>query len=175
MFLSISSTTRPPRGSEREGIEYYFISGDEFKRRVAAGDFLEHAQYGDNRYGTERRNLENAKNSGRDLVLDIEVQGVEQLKKLSGVQVITIFVMPPSFKILSERLAARGTENQEKIATRLKIAEQEIKKLSSPKFSDYLLLNDSFDKSIENARSIIRAERLKMSRVSSATLADLTR
>ena len=175
LFLSISTTTRAPRGSERDGIAYHFVSGDEFKKRVSNGEFLEFAQYGENFYGTEKRNLSDAKLDGRDLILDIEVQGVEQLKKFANCPVVTIFVMPPSFRILSERLAARGTESQEKIEARLKIAENEIEKLTTPGFSDFLLVNDVFDRSIENARAIIRAERLRMSRVDADIIRQLRR
>ena len=97
MLLSISTTTRAPRAGEVDGRDYYFVSGAEFQQRLAAGRFIEHADFGGERYGTELTNIERAQKESKDLLLDIEVQGVRQLKQLFPGRVVTTFVFPPSF------------------------------------------------------------------------------
>jgi len=157
--LSVSTTTRSPRKGEVEGREYFYVSEEEFQGRVEAGEFLEHAQYGNNRYGTELRNVVHAAKEGRDLVFDIEVQGVAQLKKLYPKQTRCIFVFPVSFEELEMRLRRRGTESEEQIARRLEIARQEIEVLESEGFSDFRVVNDSLDRAVEEVVGIVRGER----------------
>ena len=164
LMLSISTTTRAPRGKETEGVDYYFVAEEEFEKRVANGLFLEHAAYGGCRYGTERRNIEDASRISADLLLDIDVQGAESLKKEFKNQLVVTFVFPPSFDELVKRLEARATEGPEAIKKRISIAEQEIEKLLSPGFSDYLLINDDLTESIHLARAIILAERMSLPR-----------
>lgn len=161
---SISTTTRSPRGAEKNEVDYYFVSEEEFLKKIEAGDFIEHASFSSKRYGTEKINIARSANNGNDLLLDIEVQGVSQLKNLYKNQVVTIFVFPPSFTELEKRIRGRGTEDESKIQERLETAKKEISTLSSDGFSDYLLINDDLEKSIDLACEIIMAERNKYSR-----------
>lgn len=171
--ISISTTTRSPRKNEVDGVHYFFVDEKEFLRRVEQGLFIEHAVFGDQRYGTEKRNLEKAAARGADLVLDVDVQGVEQMKQLFADSLVTIFVFPPSFETLVERLSKRGTESPERVQRRLEIAEREMQVLSQPGFADYLLINDQEEQAAQTARSIIDAERCRYKRQESEYLAKL--
>jgi len=162
--LSISTTTRAPRGEEVDGEDYFFVTPAEFQKRISAGKFLEHAVFNEKHYGTEIANLEQAEAEGSDLLLDIDVQGAESLKKLYPGRTVVIFVFPPSFSVLEERFRSRGTEDEAKIQARLKIAQQEIEKLRSPGFSDYYLENDDLRNALKNAQAITAAERCRFSR-----------
>lgn len=164
LCLSVSTTTRLPRPGEVEGEDYFFIDEAEFKKRIDEGRFVEHASFSGHRYGTETLNIERAVLTGKDLLLDIEVEGVKQLKALYGRHLITVFVFPPSFSVLVERLRGRGSESEEELNRRLKTARREIEVLSSPSFADYLLINDNFEHAIEQARGVIYAERMRFSR-----------
>ncbi|MFN8389035.1 MAG: guanylate kinase [Bdellovibrionota bacterium] len=166
-MLSISTTTRAPRGAERDGIEYHFVSHEEFTNRIRSGAFIEHAEYSGKLYGTEKRNVLDASANGKDLLLDIEVEGVKQMKQLYGPAVVTIFVFPPSLAVLEERLRKRGTEDEQKIQSRLNIARAEIAVLRSSGFSDYLIVNDDLAAGIESAFAIVRAERIRFTRAPS--------
>ena len=162
--LSISTTTRPIRAGEKKGRDYFFVTPEEFTTRVRTGLFVEYAQYNSNYYGTEYRNIDQAMEKGVDLVLDIEVQGVRQLKERYGKRVVVIFVIPPTVVELESRLRGRATEAEEVIRSRLLIAQQEIQILSSENFSDYLLVNDSLEESIRLGASIVEGERCRASR-----------
>ena len=117
----MSATTRPPRSGERDGREYHFLSPEEFERRVQAGEFLEHAEYAGNRYGTLRSEVE-----GSPVVLEIELQGARQVREaLPGA--LQVFIAPPSFEDLRERLLGRGTDSAEGIRARLATAEEELR------------------------------------------------
>jgi len=170
LFSSISTTSRGVRKGEVDGRDYYFVSVEEFEKRVALGSFIEHATYSGNRYGTEKVNIELSKKSGKDLLLDIDVEGVRQLKQIYGVNVVTIFVFPPSMTELKRRLEARGTEDLEQVRRRLERAEKEMEILSSPEFSDYLLINDVLSESVAKAKTIVLAERHRLSRFSVESL-----
>ena len=171
--LSISTTTRAPRGNEQDGKEYHFVNEEEFERRVAASLFLEHASFGSRRYGTGEENLTDAVAAGQDLVLDIDVQGAAELKRLFGPQVVTVFVFPPSFAELESRFRARGTDSEARIEERLQLAEEEIRRLLAPGFSDYLLLNGVRAEALAHAQAIVSAERQRRSRCSDAWLASI--
>lgn len=171
--LSISTTTRAPRAGEQNGQEYYFVGQEEFLKRIKEGQFVEHASFGGQWYGTEKKNFELAEQAGQDVLLDIDVQGVKNLKGSYAPRVVTIFVMPPSWQILEERFLARGTDSPEQIKRRIETAREEVKILSAKGFSDYLLLNDSLDQAISSARSIITAEKLKLGRYRESFLAKL--
>lgn len=162
--LSISTTSRQPRAEEVDEVHYFFVTREEFEDRLSAGCFLEHTEFGGNYYGTEKRNIELALSEHRDLLLDIEVEGVAQMKRLYGPQVVTTFVMPPSFAVLRQRLEQRGSDSEERIAQRLREAEREFAVLSNPAFSDYLLINDSLEECVKRAHSIISSERCRLSR-----------
>ena len=123
--LSISATTREPRTGEADGREYHFLSPAEFDRRVAAGDFLEHATYSGNRYGTLREEVERRLADGRSVVLEIEVQGARQVRDAMP-EAVQIFIAPPSPEVLRERLEGRGTDSPEAIEDRLRTAETEL-------------------------------------------------
>lgn len=169
--LSCSTTTRKPRPGEKDGVDYHFIAKDEFQRRVAAGAFIEHAIFSGQRYGTERAIVEEAARLGVDLLFDIDVQGVKNLKNLYPGRVVTIFVFPPSMTILETRLAARGAENKEEMKVRLETAGSEIKVLRDPTFSDYFLVNHDLDQAVRLALQIIAAEGVKLSRITPQALA----
>ena len=171
--LSISTTTRAPRPGEQDGVEYFFVSNDEFEARVKAGRFIEHANFNEKRYGTEFTNIENAAKRGDDLLLDIEVQGVQILKQKYPGDVVTVFVFPPTFMALEARVRARGAENEQQIAQRLTIARKEIEILRDPKFSDFLLINDELDRAVLEATSIITSERQRLSRFETSGLSKL--
>ena len=173
LALSVSTTSRPPRPGEVNGKEYFFVNKQEFESRIKQGDFIEHAIFGGNHYGTEKKNVEQIFSKGFDLLLDIEVQGVIQLKKIYGARVVTIFIFPPGFKILRDRLFSRGTEDKKSLEIRLSTAAKEVEILSQPNFSDYLLINDQLDRTIQLANSIIHAERLRFARFSSLYITSL--
>ena len=161
--FSISYTTRPPRGSEQHGREYFFLTRDEFERMIAAGEFLEHAEVFGNYYGTARRFLRQAEDAGRDIVLDIDVQGAAQVNRLLP-DAVTIFVLPPSRDILEKRLRRRseaeGKVNEETIQRRLHTAAKEIENYSKYR---YILVNDRLEESIDELKAIVLAERSQRS------------
>jgi guanylate kinase len=159
--FSISCTTRKPRGQEENGKEYYFVSKAEFLARIAADEFLEWAQVFDNYYGTSRRELARADAAGKDLVLDIDVQGARQLKeKIAGA--VSIFILAPSRAELEQRLRARSEDSGEVIRRRLEEAAAEIRNYSA---YDYVIVNERVEESARDLRSIIRAERVRRQRM----------
>ena len=161
--FSISCTTRKPRGQEEDGKEYFFISREEFERRIEAGEFLEWAKVFDNYYGTSRQELARAEGLGKDLVLDIDVQGARQLKeKIAGA--VSIFILAPSRTELEQRLRSRSEDSDAVIRRRLEEAAAEIRNYSA---YDYVIVNDRVDESARNLRSIIRAERVRRQRMDS--------
>jgi guanylate kinase len=159
--FSVSYTTRPPRGAERHGENYFFISREEFQERLARGEFLEHARVFDNYYGTHASELTRAADEGVDLVLDIDVQGARQLKEtLPGG--ISIFILPPSREILERRLRARGEDDEPVIERRLHEAAEEIRNYSQ---YDYVLVNREVAASVEMLEFIVRASRNRRDRM----------
>ena len=161
--FSISCTTRKPRGQEEDGRQYYFITREEFERRIAADEFLEHARVFDNYYGTSRSELARAEATGKDLVLDIDVQGARQLKdKIAGA--VSIFILAPSRQELEQRLRVRSEDSGDVIRRRLEDAAAEIRNY---KAYDYVIVNAEVEESARNLRSIIRAERVKRERMDS--------
>ena len=157
--FSISYTTRAPRGSETDGRQYYFVSRSEFEKMIRDGEFLEHAEVFGNYYGTARRFLQKAEQEGRDLLLDIDVQGAKQIQdKLPGAT--SIFILPPDRKTLEERLRKRGEDREEVIHRRLVTASREIEDFTR---YNYILVNDRLEDSIESLRAIVRSERLRHS------------
>jgi guanylate kinase len=164
LVFSISYTTRPPRGSERDGIDYNFITREDFEDRIAKGEFLEHALVFDNYYGTSRRALDQAKAEGKDLVLDIDVQGAGQLK-VSLPEAVTIFVLPPSRKTLEQRLRARSQDSDAVIQRRLQGAAREVRNYT---LYDYVLINRDLDECAKDLEAIVRTERLRRVRMEDA-------
>jgi guanylate kinase len=155
--FSISYTTRTPRGSERNGKQYHFVTREEFERMVQADEFLEHAEFDGNCYGTARRFLREAGTKGTDLLLDIDVQGAAQIQqKLSDA--VSIFVLPPDKKELEWRLRKRGENDEQDIRRRLDAAKREIEQYDR---YNYVLINDQLEKSIERLEAIVLSERLR--------------
>jgi guanylate kinase len=159
--FSISYTTRPPRGSEQNGREYFFVSREQFQEMVQRNEFLEYADVFGNFYGTAKSVLRQAEERGKDLLLDIDVQGAEQIKdKLPSA--LSIFIMPPDRKTLETRLRKRSLDAEEVIQRRLVTASREIENYEK---YDYILVNDRLEESIEALMAILLAERLKRSGV----------
>jgi guanylate kinase len=154
--FSVSYTTRPSRGSETDGKEYFFVSEAEFKAMIAAHDFLEYANVFGNYYGTSRRFLRESELHGRDLLLDIDVQGAEQIQQKLP-DATGIFILPPDRKTLEERLRKRSEDREEVIQRRLDTATREIENY---KRYNYILINDQLEDSIKLLRAIVRGERL---------------
>jgi len=159
--FSISYTTRAPRGSEQDGREYHFISREEFLAMVERGEFLEHAEVFGNFYGTPRDSLKAAAEHGRDLLLDIDVQGAEQVRQ-SMPDAVTIFVLPPNPEVLEMRLRnrsrAEGSVSDDVIKRRLAKARTEIENYRQ---YGYILINNILDKAVEELTAIVKCERLK--------------
>jgi guanylate kinase len=171
MVYSVSCTTRAPRGGEQNGHDYFFLSTEEFEKKIAADEFLEHAKYNGNYYGTPRQFVEEQLAAGRDVLLDIEVQGAAQVLKSvrSGQAVafvdslVTIFLMPPSLELLEKRLRRRGTDSEEVIRKRLALAVQE---LAHWREYDYVIVSGKLDDDFEQGKAIVIAEKCRTARVS---------
>jgi guanylate kinase len=161
LMFSISYTTRQPRGAEKDGESYHFVSRPAFEAMVARDEFLEHAEVFGNYYGTHRGILEEARSLGRDLVLDIDVQGARQLiQKIPGA--VTVFILAPSRQVLERRLRARGEDRDEVIERRLRDAAEEIRRYSD---YHYVLINRELAESDTILGSIVRAERVRRTRI----------
>src|SRR5712691_485766 len=159
--FSVSYTTREPRGQERDGVDYYFISREQFENRVRKNEFLEHAEVFGNYYGTHESELDRAAKEGVDLVLDIDVQGARQLKKRVPAAV-SIFILAPSRQILEQRLRARSQDSAEVIERRLRDAAEEIRNYH---MYDYVLVNREVEASVETLVSIVEATRSRRERM----------
>ncbi len=152
LALSVSATTRPPREGEEDGVDYHFLTEDEFKERREAGDFLEFASYSGNHYGTLNSELDRCLDKGRSVVLEIEVQGATKVRAARP-DSIQIFIAPPDESVLRERLTGRGTDSAEAIDKRLKVAEQE---LGAQDDFDHLIVNDDLATAATELESIVR-------------------
>jgi guanylate kinase len=161
LTFSISYTTRPPRGQEKDGESYHFISRQDFEASISRGEFLEHADVFGNYYGTHRRVLDDAKERGLDLVLDIDVQGAGQLKRQIP-DAVSIFILAPSREVLEKRLRDRSEDSDAVIERRLGDAAREIRNYCQ---YDYVLINNDLQASAESLAGIVRAERMKRSRM----------
>ncbi len=161
--FSVSYTTRPSRGSEQDGHEYFFVTREEFEQMIERQEFLEHAEVFGNYYGTAKRFLEDAARRGKDLLLDIDVQGAAQVKQRLE-DAVSIFVLPPSRQVLEKRLRNRshteGVHRDDIIERRLAEARKEIEKF--PKY-DYILVNDRLEDSVDHLSAIVHCERSKRS------------
>jgi guanylate kinase len=161
LAFSISYTTRPRRPAETEGIDYIFISRKDFEARLGRGEFLEHAEVFGNFYGTNREAFEAATREGKDLVLDIDIQGARQLRTALP-QAITIFVLPPSKQVMEQRLRSRSQDSEEVIQRRLQGAATEVKNYTH---YDFVLINKDIDEASAQLVNIVEAERLRRSRM----------
>jgi guanylate kinase len=150
--LSVSATTRPPRPGEEDGREYWFLSDEEFEKRLQNGEFLEHAEYAGNRYGTLRSELDRAVDSGaRGLVLEIELQGARQVREALP-EALQVFIAPPSLEALRTRLVGRGHESPEQIERRLEVAERELSAQSEWK---HVIVNDRLADAVERLAKLV--------------------
>lgn len=156
-FLSVSMTTRPMRSGETEGVEYFFVSHDEFNKHINDGDMLEYAVYGDNMYGTPIKPVKDMLESGKTVFLIIEVEGGGNVKKVFP-DATKIFIMPPSLAELERRLRGRGTDSEEAILKRLEIAKSEI--LRAEEY-DFIVENDKLENAVEDVIMIINSQLLK--------------
>ena len=154
LCFSVSATTRSPRPGECDGVDYFFVSWDEFDRMIGDDELLEHAEYVGNCYGTPRSYVEARQREGLNVLLDIEVQGARQVRDRVP-EAIKIFVIPPSLRALEERLRGRGTDSEEQIHSRLMRARAEYREAV---FYDYVVVNDDPDRAAEELNSIITAE-----------------
>jgi guanylate kinase len=151
---TVSATTRAPRPGEREGSDYHFMTPEQFERHVAAGDFLEYADYSQNRYGTLRDEVDRRLGSGTPVVLEIELQGARQVRQAMP-DSVAVFIAPPSREALRSRLAGRGTDSPEQIQARLDTAEQELR--AADEFR-HVVINDRLEEAIESLVEIVRGE-----------------
>ena len=158
MEVSVSHTTRAPRGQEVHGREYYFVSNDEFDRMVAHNAFVEWAHVHSNRYGTSRKAIEDKIAAGADIVLEIDYQGAIQIKRQFP-NAVLIFILPPSWPELRARLMRRAEDSEEVIEMRLKNAAQEVAHVGE---FDFVIINDSFDRALFDLKAISHAQRLKL-------------
>ena len=151
--FSISATSRKPRGSERDGVEYYFLSEEDFRKRIGEGDFLEYEEvYPGCFYGTLRSEVDRTLAQGENVILDIDVQGGLNVKKIYGDRALTLFIQPPSIERLRERLERRGTDAPEVIERRLAKAETELS--FAPKY-DVIVVNDDLEEACQSAARVV--------------------
>lgn len=161
VVYSVSATTRPRRAGETDDREYHFLERAEFERRVAAGDFVEWAEYGGNLYGTLRSEVEQGLASGRHVVLDIEVAGSRQVRQRFP-QAVQVFVLPPSAAALAQRLRGRNTEDPATVAQRLEIAGRE---LSAAREYEYVVVNDDVVDAVSQVAAILDVESRRVRRL----------
>ena len=165
--LSVSATTRGMRPGERPGLDYHFISPDEFDRHVAAGDFIEHATYSGSRYGTLRSELERRVRDNVPVVLEIELQGARQLRDARP-EAVAVFIAPPSREALRARLVGRGTDAPAQIDERMQTAERELE--AQPEFA-HVVINDRLEQATDELAQIVKSELARI-RTSPANLGD---
>ena len=160
--ISVSMTSRAPRGKEVEGVDYYFISKEEFEERIKNDEFLEYAVVHNNQYyGTPKTKLEEDINKGKNVILIIDIQGALKVKEIVK-EALFIFIMPPSMEELKNRLIKRNTETKDKILERFKTAYNEINEFTK---YNYVVVNDRIEKAVEKVKSIITAEKCRVDRI----------
>ncbi len=158
--LSVSMTTRAPRPGEEDGISYFFVTKDEFEKTISEDGFVEYASYCDNYYGTPKKYVEEQLAAGKDVILEIEIQGALKIRKKFPTALL-LFVMPPSADELERRLIGRGTETPEVVAKRMQRAAQEAEGIE---LYDYVVINDEVDRCVEETHAVIEAAHLKPER-----------
>ena len=160
-WVSVSATSRAPREGEQEGVDYYYLSKEEFEQKIEEGYFLEYTNYAGNYYGTPKEYIEKKVNKGIDVILIIEIEGAANIKKLIP-EAVFIFIMPPSLKELVRRLKKRGTEDNEKILKRFHAAYQEINEVTK---YNYVVVNDKLEDAVNKVESILNAEKCRVDRI----------
>ncbi len=168
--LSVSMTTRGPRPGEQEGVEYFFTDRKSFEEKIEDGGLIEYASYCGNYYGTPREYVERQMEAGKDVILEIEVQGALQVKKKFP-EAVLMFVMPPSARTLYDRIRGRGTETDEVIGARMRRAVEECEFI--PQY-DYILVNDDLESCVEQMHHIIQSEKMSAAR-NAAFIEEITR
>ena len=153
--LSVSATTRAPRPGEVDGVQYYFLSKEEFERRIADGEMLEYVNYCGNYYGTPKAPVEESRAAGQDVLLEIEVTGAKNIRTLAP-EATLLFVIPPSMKELRRRLEGRGTEDAATIERRLAVAKEELRQYG---LYDYVVLNDTVESCADQIETIMEAQK----------------
>ena len=161
LTISLSATTRPPRAGEVDGVDYHFMTGDEFGLLLNRDAFLEHAKVFDNYYGTPSEPVEEALSAGRDVLFDIDWQGAQQLSEAGGEDLVKVFILPPSKQELETRLKKRASDTAEVVAGRMAKANDEISHWAE---YDYIIVNRDLGEAKAQVRAILEAERLKRSR-----------
>ncbi|MEQ8666182.1 MAG: guanylate kinase [Rhodospirillales bacterium] len=161
LSLSVSATTRPPRPGEVDGDDYFFVSQERFDEMIAGDEFLEHATVFDKSYGTPRVPVDEALDAGRDVLFDVDWQGAQQIREQARDDLVSIFILPPSIAELERRLFNRAQDSEDVVRGRMAKATSEMSHWGE---YEYVIVNVDLDESIESARSILRAERLKRRR-----------
>lgn len=157
LCISVSHTTRPRREGERDGVDYFFVDREEFERKRDADAFLEHAEVYGHCYGTSREWVQQQREQGLDVILEIDWQGAEQVRKLDPTA-CSIFILPPSVETLRQRLETRALDDEKTIERRMRQARQE---LAQSRKSDYLVINEEFERALADIRAIIRSRHLR--------------
>ncbi len=160
-WVSVSATSRSPREGEKEGVDYYYLSKEEFENKINEGFFIEYTNYAGNYYGTPKKYIKEKLDSGIDVILIIEIEGASNIKKLVP-EALMIFIMPPSLKELVKRLKKRGTETNEKIIRRFHTAYKEINEVTK---YNYVIVNDNLEEASSKVESIITAEKCRVDRI----------
>ena len=168
IWISISATSRKIRKGEKEGVNYYYFSKEEFEEKIKNNYFLEYATYADNYYGTPKEKIIEKINKGIDVILVIEIEGAKKIKDLVP-EALFIFIMPPSEKDLLTRLSKRQTEDKEKIIERFNIAYKEINEVTK---YNYVVVNDKIDEAVDKVLSIIKAEKCRVDRIEDVLVAN---
>lgn len=161
IVMSVSATTRPPRPGEVDGKDYYFYTPDTFTQMVKDGEFLEHATVFGNSYGTPRKPVWDALNAGQDVLFDVDWQGTQKLRESAKEDLVSVFILPPSVEELERRLKGRGQDSDEVVAGRMARARSEIEHYAE---YAYIIVNDDLDRSVEDVKAILRAERQRKER-----------
>lgn len=166
VVLSVSATTRSPRKGEVDGVNYHFMTKEQFKDKIEANDFLEYAEVYDNFYGTPKSNVEELLESGKDVILEIDIQGALKVKENTEDGVF-VFILPPSMEELKQRIIKRGSETEESLMKRFKSAYKEINFVSK---YNYAVVNDEVETAVEKLESIITAEKCRVDRIKHSIL-----
>lgn len=168
IYISVSATTRAPRAGEEHGVNYYFLTKEEFEAKVKENGFLEYANVHGNFYGTPKVNVEKMLEEGKDVILEIDIQGALQVKE-NFKEGVFIFILPPSMEELKQRIIKRGSETEESLMTRFKNAYKEINYVSK---YNYAVVNDTIELAVEKVESIITAEKCRVDRIKENSILD---
>ncbi len=161
IWMSVSMTTRKPRPFEKDGVDYFFVSNEEFENKINDGTFLEYASYNDNYYGTPKDKVEEKLNEGKDVILVIDINGAVNIKKIIP-SALFIFIMPPDMETLKNRLIGRKTESKDKVVQRFINAYNEV---NNYKKYNYVVVNDKVEDAVYKVKSIIQSEKCRVDRI----------